>query len=310
MIRGLVMAAWVMRSASVDTVTVCPPLPPVVTPAAKPKRWKSGVADVAKFPVTLVLAFSVKVRGFALLVTPPVQPVKVAPALGVAVSVIDVPHAKVVPLGVWVTVPGPFAVVVRVQFAVCVAKLAVTLVLALSVNVSGFALLVTPPVQPVKVDPELGVAVSVIDVPQGKVVPLGFWLMVPDPLTLVVKVQLAVPPDDGAKEASECAKRFAPECVQPSVVLPAVATGLVLLAPVMPLAAMPQRRVWPLAAVNVPELPLPTTSTTHAPLVCVVMLVEMESAPLESTLVATLSGALWFTPKSETAPAAAPWIEP
>src|SRR5258708_5634419 len=222
MSRGLGMAAWVMRSPSVDTVPVGPPLPPVVTPAAKPKRWKSGVVpDGVKFPVTLVLAFRVNVRGFALLVTPPVQPVKVAPALGVAVSVIDVPHAKVVPLGVWLTVPSPLAGVVGVQFAVCVAKLAVTLVLALSVNVSGFALLVTPPVQPVKVDPELGVAVSVIDVPQGKVVPLGFWLMVPDPLTLVVKVQLAVPPDDGAKEASECAKRFAPDCVQPSVRLPA-----------------------------------------------------------------------------------------
>jgi len=133
---------------------------------------------------------------------------------------------------------------------------------------------------------------------------------VPGPLTLVVRVQLAVPPADGANEARECARRLAPECVQLSVVLPAVATGLVLLAPVIPLAAIPQRRVWPLAAVNVPELPLPTASTTHAPLVCVVMLVEMESAPLVSTLVATLSGALWFTPKSDTAPVEAPWMEP
>src|SRR5258708_39426170 len=123
MSRGLGMAAWVMRSPSVDTVPVGPPLPPVVTPAAKPKRWKSGVVpDAVKFPVTLVLAFSVKVRGFALLVTPPVQPVKVDPELGVAVSVIDVPHAKVAPLGVWVTVPGPFAVVVRVQLAVRLAE--------------------------------------------------------------------------------------------------------------------------------------------------------------------------------------------
>src|SRR6266700_2539830 len=311
MINGLVIAAWVMRSASVDTVTVCPPLPPVVTPAAKPKRWKSGVVpDATKLPVTLVLELRVKVSGFALLTTPPVQPVKVAPALGVAVSVTDVPQAKVLPLGVWVTVPGPLAAVVRVQFAVCVAKLAVTLVLAFRVNVRGLALLVTPPVQPVKVDPELAVAVRVIDVPQGKVVPLGLWLIVPDPLTLVVRVQLAVPPADGAKEASECARRLAPECVQLRVVAPAVATAFVLLAPVEPLEAIPQRRVWPLAAVNVPELPLPTASTTHAPLVCVVMLVEMESAPLESTLVATLSGALWFTPKSDTAPTAAPWIEP
>src|SRR6266700_1891032 len=116
MIKGLVMAAWVMRSASVDTVTVCPPLPPVVTPAAKPKRWKSGVVPFAvKLPVTLVLVVSVKVRGFTLLVTPPVHPVKLAPAFGVDVRVRDVPHAKVEPLGVCVTVPGPLATVVRVQ---------------------------------------------------------------------------------------------------------------------------------------------------------------------------------------------------
>src|SRR6266704_2843534 len=170
MIKGLVTAAWVMRSASVDTVTVCPPLPPVVRPAAKPKRWKSGVVPLAvKFPVTLVFVLRVNVRGFVLLVTPPVQPVKVAPALGVAVSVTDVPHAKVLPPGVWVTVPGPLAAVVRVQFAVCVATLPVTLVLAFKVNVRGFAVLVMPPVHPVKVDPELGVAVRVIDVPHGKV---------------------------------------------------------------------------------------------------------------------------------------------
>src|SRR5882724_11772471 len=199
MIKGLVMAAWVMRSASVDTVTVCPPLPPVVRPAAKPKRWKSGVVPFAvKFPVTLVFVLRVNVRGFVLLVTPPVQPVKVAPALGVAVSVTDVPHANVFPLGVWVTVPGPFAAVVRVQFAVCVAKLPVTLVLAFKVNVRGFALLVTPPVQPVKAAPALGVAVSVIDVPHAKVVPLGVWVTEPGPFALVVRVQLAAPPDDGA----------------------------------------------------------------------------------------------------------------
>jgi hypothetical protein len=42
----------------------------------------------------------------------------------------------------------------------------------------------------------------------------------------------------------------------------------------------------------------------------VVMLVEMASAPLVSTLVATASGAAWLTPASETAPAEMPSTAP
>ena len=117
-------------------------------------------------------------------------------------------------------------------------------------------------------------------------------------------------PADGAIDASECANRFAPEWVQLSVVVPVLDGALVLLAPVILLAAMPQRIVCPLPAVNVPELPLPTTSTTQAPAVNVAMLVEMESAPLVSTCVATFSGPVCRAPKSDTAPADAPWIEP
>jgi len=94
------------------------------------------------------------------------------------------------------------------------------------------------------------------------------------------------------------------------VVEPGEAIGFVLLAPVMALAAIDHLAVWPLPAVNVPELPLPTTSTTHAPLVKVLMLVEIESAPLVSVCVVTASGPDCRTPKSETAPAAAPWIDP
>src|SRR5262249_58543354 len=134
--------------------------------------------------------------------------------------------------------------------------------------------------------------------------------MVPEPLTFVVRLNVVVPPPEGANDASEWASRLAPEWVQLSVVEPAVATGLVLVAPVMPLAAMSQRSVWPLPAVNDPEFPLPTTSTTHALAVAVVMLVEMESAPLVSTFVATDCGADWATPAREIAPDEVPSTGP
>ena len=61
---------------------------------------------------------------------------------------------------------------------------------------------------------------------------------------------------------------------------------------------------------NEPEFPLPTTSTIQEFAVAVLMLVEIESAPLVSTLVATDCGAPWFTPVSETAPAEMPSTAP
>ena len=59
----------------------------------------------------------------------------------------------------------------------------------------------------------------------------------------MVRVKVWVPVPDGASEASECASRLAPLCAQPRVVLPAAVRALVLVAPVMPLAAMSQRSV-------------------------------------------------------------------
>src|SRR5262245_47895223 len=115
--------------------------------------------------------------------------------------------------------------------------------------------------------------------------------MDPVPLTFVVSVNVVVAPPDGASDASECASRLAPLCVQPSVVAPAAVRALVLMAPVMPLAATSTRSVWPLAAVKEPELPLPTTSTIQELVAALVMLVEIESAPLVSTLVAAFCGA-------------------
>src|SRR6185503_3676135 len=136
--------------------------------------------------------------------------------------------------------------------------------------------------------------------------------MVPEPLTLVVRVNgPTVPPPEDARETREWARRFAPECVQLMVVDPAVATGLLLVAPVMPDAAMSVRSVCPLPGVNEPEFPLPTTSTTHAFAERVVMIVEMASAPLVSVRAVAASGAAWLTPENETVladtPSTGPW---
>src|SRR4030095_6913409 len=106
--------------------------------------------------------------------------------------------------------------------------------------------------------------------------------------------------------ASEWARRLAPEWAQPSVVLPAVVSAFVLIAPVMPLAAMSHRSVWPEFGVNEPELPLPTTSTIQAFATVLVIEVEMESAPLVSTFVAAGWGAAWPAPGNGPRPAPTP----
>src|SRR5262245_48313223 len=123
--------------------------------------------------------------------------------------------------------------------------------------------------------------------------------MVPDPVTPVVSANgpPGPPPPEAASDTREWARRLAPECVQLMVVEPAVATGLLLMAPVMPDAATSRRSVCPLPGVNEPEFPLPTTSTTSALAEPVVMLEEMESAPLVSVRAVADSGAAWLTPE-------------
>ena len=78
-------------------------------------------------------------------------------------------------LGLRVIVPEPETFVVSVNGPdVFCEKFAVMLRLEFKTMVSGFVVLVTPPVHPVNVAPDDGVAVRVIDVPQAKLVPLGF----------------------------------------------------------------------------------------------------------------------------------------
>lgn len=113
----------------------------------------------------------------------PLQPVKTAPAPGVAVSVTEVPWAKVAeqlveptavgvaqltPAGEEATVPDTLATdLLAVTVSVCMTalKVAVTARSALSVTVQVVAVPVHAPLQPAKVVPAGAVAVSDTEVP-------------------------------------------------------------------------------------------------------------------------------------------------
>src|SRR6266403_1714391 len=106
---------------------------------------------------------------------PPLQPVKVEPAAGVAVSVTAVPlvneKAQVapqeMPAGALVTVPLPAPVLLTVSEKLWSAKVAVTDCAPLIVTVQE-PVPVQPPLQPVKVEPAAGAAVRVTTVPVVK----------------------------------------------------------------------------------------------------------------------------------------------
>src|SRR5207249_5639438 len=128
---------------------------------------------------------------------PPVQPVKVEPAAGVAVNVTAVPLVKLaeqvtpqlIPTGALVTVPLPVPALLTVRVKVCSVKVAVTVVAAESVTTHDPVPEQPPPVQPVKVEPAAGAAVSVPTVPLAKlaepvapqVIPTGELVTVPLP---------------------------------------------------------------------------------------------------------------------------------
>src|SRR5439155_123308 len=116
-------------------VTVPVPAPVLLTVTVK--------LCTAKVAVTVVAALSVTVQVPVREQLPPLQPVKVEPAAGAAVKVTAVPleyaAAQVapqeIPAGLLVTVPVPAPVLLTVSVKPCTAKVAVTVVAALSVTV-------------------------------------------------------------------------------------------------------------------------------------------------------------------------------
>src|SRR5206468_12549218 len=127
---------------------------------------------------------------------PPPHPLKVDPTAGAAVSVITAPLAnaaehvapQAIPAGALVTVPlpAPLGLTVSVKSGT---KVAVTVVLAPSVTVHGLVPEQPPPLQPVKVKPAAGVAVSATAVPLAnkaehvapQAIPTGALVTLPAP---------------------------------------------------------------------------------------------------------------------------------
>src|SRR5438034_11842158 len=135
---------------------------PAPAPALETVSTRAGV----KVAVTVVAAESVTVQA-PVPEQPPLQPVKVEPAAGTAVSVTAVPFVKlaeqvapqVIPAGVLVTVPMPVPALETVRTKVCDAKVAVTVVAAETVTTHVPVPEQPPPLQPLKVAPTAGVAV-------------------------------------------------------------------------------------------------------------------------------------------------------
>jgi hypothetical protein len=174
-----------------ELVTVPVPLPAGTTVS-------TGSCEVLNVAVTEAFAFSVSTQLPAPLHAPP-HPEKVEPAVGVAVNVTFVPSAKealhvvpqLIPDGELVTVPEPVPakVTVSVGFPPVVLKVAVTDVFTLIVTLQVVVPLHAPP-HPAKVEPPVGVAVSVTSVPSSNVpthcepqlMPAGELVTVPVPL--------------------------------------------------------------------------------------------------------------------------------
>jgi hypothetical protein len=164
------------------------------------------VVVVAKPAVTDAAAVTVTEQVLAIPEQPPLQPVKVEPAAGVAVRVTTVPVVKgaehvaphVMPVGALETVPLPLPDFVTVSEKAGKLNVAVTDVAALIVTVQVPIPTQPPPFQPVKSDPAAGVAVNVTDVPfvnpkaqvAPQAMPAGALETVPDPEPLLFTVRV------------------------------------------------------------------------------------------------------------------------
>src|SRR3989442_1401668 len=202
---------------------------PFRVPAGVTVRARVCTVNVA---VTVVAAESVTLQVPVPEQPPRVQPVKVEPAAGVAVSVTAVPLVKlaeqvapqVMPAGELVTVPLPVPAGVTVRAKVCTVNVAVTVVAAESVTVQIPVPEQPPPLQPVKVEPAAGVAGGVTfpgaplgkpgerGAPRGR--PAGGLVPVPPPVPAGVPVGVKVCGEKGAVPV------VAAETVTPQVRVP------------------------------------------------------------------------------------------
>src|SRR5262245_50368600 len=186
-------------------VTVPEPAPARFTVSAKDCTPKVAVTDAAALMVTVQVPVPVQA---------PLQPVKVAPAAGVAVSVTAVPLLKaaehvappLMPAGGLVLGPDPAPARLTVRAKDCAPKVAVTELAALIVTVQVPVPEHPPPDQPVNVPPAAGAAVRVTTVPllnnaeqvAPQLTPAGALVIVPAPAPARLTVR-----------AKDCRPKFA-----------------------------------------------------------------------------------------------------
>jgi len=179
-------------------VTVPAPAPALLAVSVKVCRANVAVTEAAALIVT--------VQGPVPEQPPPLQPVKVELASGVAVKVTAVPLAngaehvapQAIPAGLLVTVPAPAPALVTVRAKDCTANVAVTEVAAFNVTLQVPEPEQPPPLQPEKVEPAAGVAVKVTAVPLAngaehvapQAMPAGLLVTVPAPALLTVSVKV------------------------------------------------------------------------------------------------------------------------
>ena len=148
------------------------------------------------------MSFIVTTQGPVPLHAPP-QPVNVVPAAGVAVSVTVLPLAKLalqvppqlIPAGLLMTVPVPLPVLLIVSVVGAAVKVAATVCVPFMTTTQGPVPLQAPP-QPAKVEPPVGVAVSVTVLPLAKLaeqvppqsIPAGVLVTVPVPVLFTESV--------------------------------------------------------------------------------------------------------------------------
>ena len=185
-----------MPAGALETVPV--PAPALVIASVNGCSAKVAVTAWAALMVTAQVPVPVQ--------PPPLQPVNVEPAAGVAVKVTAVPLAKAaeqvapqeMPAGALETVPVPAPALVTARVNGCSANVAVTEVAALTVTLQVPVPVQPPPLQPVNVEPAAGVAVKVTTVPLVKLVehvapqeiPAGALVMLPLPAPDVATVSV------------------------------------------------------------------------------------------------------------------------
>src|SRR6266704_739182 len=280
-------------------------VPEIVAPAVGVMMEAAGGVMSVNVAVTVVAALRVTVQAPGPEHPPPLQPLKVEPAAGAAVSVTAVPLVKlavqvapqVMPAGALVTAPLPVPALLTVSVKVGV-KVAVTVVAAETVTTHDPLPAQPPPLQPLKVEPAAGAAVSVTAVPLVKlaaqvapqVMPAGLLVTLPAPApaleTVSVKVGVKVAVTVVAAETVTTHDPVPeqPPPLQPLKVEPAAGAAVSVTAvPLVKLAAQVAPQVMPAGELVTVPLPVPALVTVSVKVWSVKVAVTVVAAETVTT---------------------------